>query len=216
MISKYSQPVLHTGIYEFNDNEMEWNRISLITLFEMYTIRSDSPRSRRCIDFIFDPAVLQSKDEPTSIFDAKMKDRNHDINRTIGVSKIFNCQFKFLITIVPSENAVIDGKIHLWNSNENKIIFVPIFEANSFLTYGGYADYNQDDFLGISSVRINLPIVSETRTNNNVFHEAYFNHSMVLNYNTDTTACPTTYSVPSSALQRRVFSYVRPSNKISF
>ena len=60
-----------------------------ITLFEMYTIRSDSLRSRRCIDFIFDPAVLQSKDEPTSIFDAKMKDRNHDINRTIGVSKNF-------------------------------------------------------------------------------------------------------------------------------
>ena len=55
----------------------------------MYTIRSDSPRSRRCIDFIFDPAVLKSEDEPTSIFDAKMKDRNHDINRTIGVSKIF-------------------------------------------------------------------------------------------------------------------------------
>ena len=84
--------------------------------------------------------------------------------------RIFYCQFKFPITIVPSENAVIDGKIQLWNSNENKIIFVPIFKANSFLTYGGYADYNQDDFLGISSVRINLPIVSETRATNNVFH----------------------------------------------
>ena len=141
--------------------------------------------------------------------------------------RIFYCQFKFPITIVPSRNAVIDGKIQLWNSNENKIIFVPIFEANSFLTYGGYADYNQDDFLGISSVRINLPIVSEIRTNNNVFHEAYFIHSMVLNYNTDTTACPTAYSIHSSASSsnkplpalgggiRRVFN-VRNSDKISF
>ena len=76
---------------------MEWNCISLITLFEMCTIWSNSPRSRRCIDFIFDPAVLQSKDEPTSIFDAKMKDRNHDLNRTIGVSKIvFHCHSNFL------------------------------------------------------------------------------------------------------------------------
>ena len=119
----------------------------------MYTIRSDSPRSRRCIDFIFDPAVLQSKDEPTSIFDAKMKDRNHDLNRTIGVSKIFfHCQFKLPITIVPSEKAVIDEKNQLQNSNENKIIFVPLFEANFFLPDGGYADYNHDDFWDILSV----------------------------------------------------------------
>jgi len=111
----------------------------------MYTIRSDSPRSRRCIGFIFDPAVLQSKDEPTSIFDAKMKDRNHDLNRTIGVSKIvFHFQFK--------------------------------------LPDGGYADYNHDDFLDILSVQINLPIVSEIRTNNNVSHEAYFNHGDFVGY----------------------------------
>ena len=131
---------------------------------------------------MFDPAVIQSKDEPTSILYAKMMDRNHDLNRTIGVSKIvFDYQFKLPTTIVPSENAVIDGENQLQNSNENKI--------------GGYADYNHDDFLDILSVRIKLSIVSEIRTNNNVFHEAYYDHYIVQDYNSDTTACPTASSV---------------------
>ena len=46
---------------------MEWNRISLITLFEMNKIQSNSPRSIRFIDSMFDTSVIHSKDEPNSI-----------------------------------------------------------------------------------------------------------------------------------------------------
>ena len=82
-----------------------------------------------------------------------MMDFNHGLNRTIGLSKIvFDYHFKLPTTIVPSENAVIDVKNQLQNSNENKIMFVPLFKVNSFLPDGGYSDYNHDNFLNILSV----------------------------------------------------------------
>ena len=51
----------------------------------MNNIQSVRQRSRQCIDSVFYPAVLQYKDQPTSLLYADVKNDNIDMNRTVYV-----------------------------------------------------------------------------------------------------------------------------------
>ena len=92
----------------------------------MNKIQSVCQRSRQCIDSVFYPAVLQSKDQPTSLLYAD-KENNNELNRNIDVSKVdFDYQLKLPTTNVTPENSVIDGKNQVGKSNENNFIFITL------------------------------------------------------------------------------------------